>query len=188
MTFQKPEDTGAPLDAAEEISKSQRKREAHDIFLLARELVEMKASTLKKILSSVDLDEDIIFEITKARKIKSHGARKRETMFLSKQLRQLDLDSLRMAIEQPKEFAREEALRQHRLEIWRDSLIATGDPMVNHLCALNHDFDRQQLRQLVRNARREAAHKKPPAAARSLFRLLAEFDLQEELPTIPGAS
>lgn len=188
MTSQKPESNGASDDATEEISKSQRKRDAHDIFLLARELVGMKQSTLKKILSSVNLDEDISFEITKARKMKSHGARKRETQFLSKKLRQIDLDSLRMAIEQPKEFARAEALRQHRLETWRDSLIAEGDPVVNQLCQLNNDFDRQQLRQLVRNARREAAHKKPPASSRSLFRLLAEFDLQQALPDVSGTA
>lgn len=185
MTYQKPEGKGALTDAAEEISKSQRKRDAHDVFLLARELVEMKQNTLKKILSSVELSEDISFEIDKARKMKSHGARKREIMFLSKQLRQLELDSLRMAIEQPKEFARLETLRQHRLETWRDALMTNGDPLVNQLCALNSSFDRQQLRQLIRNARREAERKKPPTASRNLFRLLAEFDLQQELPDSP---
>jgi len=158
------------------------------VFLLARELVEMKQSTLKKILSSVDLGEDIGFEIAKARKMKSHGARKREIMFLSKQLRQLELDSLRMAIERPKEFAIAETLRQHRLETWRDALIANGDPVVNQLCALNSSFDRQQLRQMIRNARREAEHKKPPAASRSLFRLLDDFDQQQPLPAAPQMS
>lgn len=158
------------------------------MFLLARELVEMKPSTLKKILSSVNLDEDISFEIAKARKMKSHGARKRETQFLSKQLRQIDLDSLRMAIEQPKEFALAESLRQHRLESWRDALIANGDPVVNQLCGLNSSFDRQQLRQMIRNARREAAHKKPPAASRSLFRLLVGIDQQQALPAAPEAN
>jgi len=158
------------------------------VFLLARELVEMKTSSLNGILAAVELDDDLRFEIDKARKMKSHGARKRETQFLSKMLRHIELDDLYIAIKQPKAFARAESLRQHRLEHWRDALIELGDPIVNQLCAHSADFDRQQLRQLVRNARREAGPKKPPASSRSLFRRLAEADRQNPLPDYPQQS
>ena len=188
MTSQKPKANGTSIDAAEEVSKSQRKREARDVFLLARELVEMKQNTLNKILSSVDLGEDIGFEIAKARKITSHGARKREIQFLSKKLRQIEIESLHMAIAEPKEFAQIEARRQHRLENWRDALIANGDQVLHRLCQLNTGIDRQQFRQLIRNARREAAQNKPPASSRSLFRLLAAVDLQQALPDSPEVS
>ncbi len=188
MTSQKPTANGASIDAAEEVSKSQRKREARDVFLLARELVEMKQSTLNNIISSVDLSEDIVFEIVKARKIKSHGARKRETQFLSKMLRHIESDSLHMAIAEPKEFAQIETRRQHRLEQWRDALIANGDQALHLLCQLNTEIDRQQCRQLIRNARREAEQNKPPASSRSLFRLLAAADKQQALPDSLDAS
>ena len=44
------------------------------------------------------------------------------------------------------------------------------------------DADRQALRQLIRNARQEAAAGKPPAAARALFRMLRELDGSDALP------
>ncbi len=179
MTSKKPIDSGASIEAP---SKSERKREARAVFLLARELVEMKASTLARI----DIPEDLLVKVDKARGIKSHGARKRETLYLSKQLRGIELDAIRMAIEQPKEAAREETMRQHRLEAWRDALIADGDRVLSLLCSQDFAVDRQQLRQLIRNAQREASQNKPPASSRSLFRLLADLDQQQTLPSVVG--
>jgi len=178
MTSKKPvNNTASP----ETPSKSARKREAQAIFLLARELVEMKASTLAKI----DISADLLEAINKARSIKSHGARKRETLFLGKKLRHTDLETIRLAIAQPKAAAREETLRQHRLENWRDALLADGDRIINLLCQQNNTVDRQQLRQLIRNARGEASQNKPPASSRSLFRLLKEIDQQQTLTAAP---
>lgn len=177
MTSKKPVDSGAPIEAP---SKSERKREAKLVFLLARELVEMKTN----ILAKMDIPEDLLVAVNKTRGIKSHGARKREILYLSKQLRGIELDAIRTAIEQPKVAAREETMRQHRLEIWRDALISEGDQVLNKLCAHDFPVDRQQLRQLIRNAQREASQNKPPASSRSLFRLLADLDLQQNLPAV----
>ncbi len=177
MTSKKPVNSEGAIEAP---SKSERKREAHAIFLLARELVEMKDSALAKI----DIAEDLLTLIKKARGIKSHGARKREILYLSKQLRGIELDAIRMAIEQPKMVAREETMRQHRLETWRDALIDDGDRTLSLLCSHGFDVYRQQLRQLIRNAQREARQNKPPASSRSLFRLLAELDQQKTLPSV----
>jgi ribosome-associated protein len=47
------------------------------------------------------------------------------------------------------------------------------------------DIDAQSLRQLVRNAGREAAAGKPPASARKLFRLLRDSDERDALPPLP---
>jgi ribosome-associated protein len=44
------------------------------------------------------------------------------------------------------------------------------------------DIDTQAIRQLVRNARRESEKSKPPASARTLFRMLREMDEKEPLP------
>ena len=47
-------------------------------------------------------------------------------------------------------------------------------------------LDRALIRQLLRNAAREASRNKPPAAARSLFKLLRELDEAEPLPPVPA--
>ena len=72
--------------------------------------------------------------------------------------------------------------RQHRAEAWRDRLLEEGDGAVGALLDSRRDADGQAIRQLLRNAGREAARNKPPAAARTLFRLLRELDEREPLP------
>ena len=63
--------------------------------------------------------------------------------------------------------------------------VEDGDPAVGALLERRRDTDAQAIRQLLRNARREAERGKPPAAARSLFRLLRDMDLAEALPPLP---
>jgi ribosome-associated protein len=50
-----------------------------------------------------------------------------------------------------------------------------------------NDTDTQAIRQLIRNAHKEAARNKPPASARVLFRLLREMDESELLPPVTGS-
>jgi ribosome-associated protein len=62
----------------------------------------------------------------------------------------------------------------HALENWRSRLIES-DPALNEWLALHPDTDVQQIRQLIRNARKEAAEMKPPKSSRALFKLLREY-------------
>jgi len=71
----------------------------------------------------------------------------------------------------------------HRLEAWRDRLLAEGDAALPELLAEFPGADRQQLRQLIRNAHRERAAQKPPRAARLLFRYLRELAAQDDPST-----
>jgi ribosome-associated protein len=67
--------------------------------------------------------------------------------------------------------------RQHfaQLENWRDRLIAQGSPVIEEFVQQHPEADRQQLRNLQRQANRERELKKPPAAARKLFAYLREI-------------
>ena len=64
----------------------------------------------------------------------------------------------------------------HETEQWRDALIAGDDELINTLVDRFDSADRQQLRQLVRQARKERAQDVPAGksarAARLLFRYL----------------
>ena len=69
----------------------------------------------------------------------------------------------------------------HRVEDWRDRLLADGDKA---LAALLDDYpqaDRQQLRTLVRNAQAEKAKNKPPRAYREIFQVLRTLMLPAAL-------
>jgi ribosome-associated protein len=61
----------------------------------------------------------------------------------------------------------------HAIERWRERLL-TDDAALTDWLARHPDSDAQQLRQLIRNARREAAENKPPKSSRQLFRLLRD--------------
>jgi ribosome-associated protein len=63
----------------------------------------------------------------------------------------------------------------HRLEKWRDELIAGDNETLEEVVAAFPAADRQQLRQLIRNAQKEEEAGKPPKSSRELFRYLREL-------------
>jgi ribosome-associated protein len=85
------------------------------------------------------------------------------------------LDAIRDAMDAGGEAARRETAQLHRVETWRDRLIADGDAALSELLAAHPDADRQHLRQLARNAIEERNRNKPPHAFRELFRELREL-------------
>jgi ribosome-associated protein len=60
------------------------------------------------------------------------------------------------------------------METWRTRLIES-DPALNEWLVLHPDTDVQQIRQLIRNARKEAAESKPPKSSRALFKLIRDL-------------
>ena len=88
------------------------------------------------------------------------------------------LDAIRDALDAGGEAARRETAVLHRVETWRDRLIADGDVALAELLTEYPGADRQHLRQLSRNAIEERNRNKPPHAFRELFRALRELLLQ----------
>ena len=161
-------------------SKSQRRREALETRSLASELIKLNAARL----SRVPLDDAVRSAIMEARQIRSHVAGKRQLQYVAKLLRRIDLESIIQTLDGFDGEARQLTGRQHRSEAWRDFLLESGDPAVGVLMQQRNDTDTQAVRQLVRNAHKEAARNKPPASARALFRLLREMDESEPLPPV----
>lgn len=160
-------------------SKSQRKRDARALFDLGRELTRLSRSELGRL----PLDPAIREAVDEARRITAHVAHKRQLQFLARLLRGADIEPLREAMEQVQGEARQLTARQHRVEYWRDRLLEDGDSALGALLAAVPGADGQALRQLVRNAAREAERGQAPTAARKLFRLLREIDSNTPLPS-----
>lgn len=144
------------------------------MLALAERLLELPPAARERLA----LGETVRREVEVALAIRAHGARKRQLQFLAKQLRR-DAESLavvRDAVLADTDARRRDAALLHRIERWRDRLLAEGDAAIGDLLAEFPDrgFDRQQLRALVRQASAEQAADKPPAAARQLFRLLRD--------------
>jgi ribosome-associated protein len=161
-------------DDALEVSRSQRRREALDVLQLAHALVALPDAQLK----AMPLTDDLREEIRNARGVKQQIAHKRQTQFLAKQMRRLDdgeIEAIRAALDRDRGVARRETAALHQLEAWRDRLIEEGDEALGELLTRFPDADRQQLRQLARQARTEREQNKPLHAYRELFRLLREI-------------
>lgn len=162
-----PEDERPP-------SRSQQRRDALEVFALAETLAALSDAQLAR----VPLDDELLAEVQRTRGVTSHIARKRATQFLAKQLRKLEdeaIEPIRTALAHDRTKAHHEAAVLHRLETWRDRLIADGDTALDELLALHPAADRQRFRQLARNARAERDREKPLHAYRELFRALREL-------------
>ena len=165
-----------------EISKSQRKREAHELLDLAKKLISMPEARLKKL----PMDPDLRHEVDFARSIRPRGARKRQMMTVGKILRKRDNGDLLDAVNNIDQKNRHENVRFHHIETWRDHLIDGNDHDLSELLEQCPAANAQSLRQLIRNAKKEVKLEKPPTAARKLFKLLRETDKQNPLPPLPA--
>ena len=162
------------------VSKSQRKRDAHELKTLASKLIRLAPSKL----AQVPLDDSVREAIKEAQSIRSNVAGKRQLQFIAKLLRRVDATEIFASMEEDKAEARRITARQHRCEAWRNFLVESGDTALEQLLKQRQDADAQAIRQLIRNSHREALKGKPPSSSRTLFRLLRDMDKNEALPLI----
>jgi len=160
-------------DYIEEKSKSQLKREADALQKIGEQLINMSAHELE----DIPLPDNLLSAIEDARQMKK-GALKRQRQFIGKLMRDLDPEPIIDALEARKAKALEQNRNFHRLEAWRDRLLDEGDAALNEFLNDHPAADRQKLRQLLRQAKKEVEQSKPPKSARNLFRYLRELSEQ----------
>ncbi len=156
-------------------SRTQQRREALAVLVLAQQLVDLQPSRLAKLA----LPDDVRHEIDVTRRTPSHGARKRQLAFLAKVMRRYgddDFAAVRAELGENREKQRQETAAMHRLEAMRDRLIAEDESALSELITEHPQVDRQHLRSLVRQARIEKdTPNKPPRAYREIFQLLKDL-------------
>jgi ribosome-associated protein len=113
--------------------------------------------------------------IVQARSITSRSARRRHRQYIGKLMRAVDPEPLQAALDGLHQQRAASAAQHHELEALRDELIERGDDGLPTVLERFPGADRQHLRQLLRQAQREKAGERPPAAARKLFRYLREL-------------
>jgi len=160
--------TGEPYK--ERPNKTQLKREMKALHELGRELVEMPMSKFEKI----SLSERMVDAIMLAKRVKK-AALQRQLRFIASIMSEEDVKNIRLEIRQLALPQEQEVKAFHQVEDWRDRLIAGDDDLINELVNQYDGVNRQQLRQLVRNANKEAQNNKPPKSSRLLFKILKEL-------------
>lgn len=147
-----------------EKSKSKIKRELLALQDLGRGLVELPDKQLLKIALSDSLRE----AIRAARGLKK-SARQRQLRYIGGLISHDDPQALQQALDSALKPTRELVEDFHQVEKWRDRLLSEGDLAITEFLELVPNADRQQLRNLVRNANRELKDNRAPRSARLLF-------------------
>lgn len=158
-------------------SKSQIKREVHELNKIGEKLVNLGAAALAKI----PLDDELREAIELARNInKKKNGYRRQLLFIGKALRNRDVEPIKAALQKLQMHHLENTTKFHHLEQLRDKLIGGDDADIQATLEQYPWLERQKLRQLLRQVKKEQDLEKPPAAARELFQYLkSELDKEQ---------
>ena len=155
-------------------SKTRRKKDMLALQDLGEELVALNEQQLE----TMRLPETLLAAVQDARRLSKHEAKRRQMQYIGRLMRDIDAAPIRDRLEEWKGQGREHTAQLHTLERWRDELMA-GDPALARFLGEYPGADSQQLRSLIRNARREQAAALPPRSYRELFRVLREMTTKE---------
>jgi len=150
-------------------SKTQRKKDMHELQELGAALVELNEQQL----SSIELPERLLDAIIAARAITKFGARRRQLQYIGKLMRTVDPEPIRESLSHFSAASRAQTARLHLIERWRARLIEDESALTELLDAYP-GADAARLRTLVKNTLYERAAGEPPKSFRALFRLLDE--------------
>ncbi|MEZ5539991.1 MAG: ribosome biogenesis factor YjgA [Pseudomonadales bacterium] len=164
--------TDSELD--EKPSKSQRKRDMTAAQELGEQLLQLKVDVLQK----MPLGERLLETLLQAQKMTQHEARRRHLQLIGKLMRDADVDAIQEAFLETQSGSAAATRALHELEHWRARLLQEGDAAITEALTVFPEMDVQQLRQLIREAKREISLAKPPAAARKLFQYLKRYQAQ----------
>jgi len=157
--FVKPEEIA--LEPAGPPSKTQLKAEADEKQALGEALLTLRAD----LMARLDLPDKLRDAIADAKKITNFEGKRRQMQFIGKLMRPLDPEPIREAINEQLNGSADLTLALHLAEQWRDKLIA-DDAALGEWLQEHPGTDSQQLRALVRQARKDAKPEKPGEAQR----------------------
>ncbi|MES2511890.1 MAG: ribosome biogenesis factor YjgA [Pseudomonadota bacterium] len=171
--FVKPEEIAAEEKGPP--SKTQLKAEADEMQALGEALLTLRAD----LMARLDLPDKLLDAIKDAKKITNFEGKRRQMQFIGKLMRPLDPDPIREAINEQLNGSAQLTLALHLAEQWRDKLLADDEALQPWLVEYPAT-DSQQLRALIRQARKDYKPEKPGEAPRhgksyrEIFQLVKE--------------
>ena len=185
------------LKGTDDATRTDLKRESTELQKLGEDLLTLRA----ELMTRLALPEKLTEAVAEAKRISNFEGKRRQMQFIGKLMRKLDaaqLDGIRTALIEQHTPSALETQTLHQAEIWRDRLLNEDDALGQWI-TLSPSTDSQQLRALVRQARKDAKPEKPGAAMRhgrayrDIFQivraeLLGENNLDDapDLPHDPG--
>jgi ribosome-associated protein len=155
-------------------SKSQLKREMHELQELGSALIALPKDALKRMPMPEKLDD----AVREARRITDHEGKRRQVQYVGRVMRSLldeETAALRTALDTYNGVNKAETAKLHWIERTREKLLA-DDAALTDFIRQHPNADPQQGRTLIRNARKEAQQSKPPRYFRELFQWIKNAD------------
>ncbi len=165
-----------------EFSKTDRKRQSEELQDLGEELLGLRAN----LLEGLQLPQSLLDALDEVKRIRDFEGRRRQMQYVGKLMRRLDeeeVEAIRAALQVQKSGHALHVTQLHQMEQWRDRLLdeSMHEQALTEWLQHHPQTDAQQLRALIRRARKER-QALPPAepgqgqrqgkAYRSLFQLL----------------
>ena len=150
-------------------SKSQLKRDMTALQDLGEDLLALPESRWEPLA----LPEILSDALRAAKKITNFEGKRRQIQYIGKLMRKIDPEPVREAVAMFKLGHAQDSLRLHQSERWRERLLA-DDAALQEFLNAHAGVDIQQLRNLVRAARKDAANEPERRSGRA-FRELFQF-------------
>ena len=178
------------LKGSVDMSKTDLKKYSDRLQELGESLLTLRADLMKRL----DLSEKLVDAVAEAKRITNFEGRRRQMQFIGKLMRGLPQDTLaavEAALDEQNKGSAKGTLSLHQAEQWRDQLIAEDDALTRWL-QLDTEADVQQLRALIRQARKDAqapqAQEQPGEAVRHGKAYREIFQLVKAVLTRQNAS
>ena len=180
----------AELKGTDASSRTDLKNESTELQELGEQLMTLRADLFNRLA----LDEKLHDAILEAKRITNFEGKRRQMQYVGKLMRKQDeakLTAIHAALDEQHNGSAHENLALHKAETWRDELIADDTRLAAWMEAYP-DTDTQQLRALVRQARKDAKPEKPGAfprygrAYREIFQLVRQHLLGVDGPLNDG--
>ena len=172
------------LKGTDEQSRTDLKRESAELQKLGEDLLTLRPD----LMARLDLSEKLKDAVLEAKRITNFEGKRRQMQFIGKLMRLVDptvLETLRAALTEQHSGSAHENLVLHLAETWRERLIGADDAFSEWISKCP-DTDAQQLRALIRQARKDATPEKPGAAVRhgrayrEIFSMVREHLIRDE--------
>jgi len=151
-------------------SKTRLKQDSHALQELGEALIALPLDRV----DALPLPETLRDAIREMQRTRSHEGRRRQMQFIGKLMRRIDAEPVRRAVSEMQLGRAQDSLALHQAESWRAELIDSDDAVTRWI-AEHPQTDVQHLRNLVRNARKDAAlspEKRSGRAYRELFQYI----------------
>ena len=147
-------------------SKTELKAQSAELQALGQQLLSLRADLLQPLA----LPARLLEALQELQRITNFEGKRRQMQFVGKLMRKLDDDAvaaIQAALEEQHSGSAAEKLALHQAEHWRDRLIA-GDEALAPWMQQFPDTDTQQLRALIRQARKDAPPEDKAAVSQGL--------------------